>query len=162
MSLVCKKIILERAGVCAPTRYTFEKRHFLVFFENFSNTFFQALCLVGAHTVGWPNLVCKVVLGPKRHSPHMTFSLFLSKFWKSRNFGDFGHFSTNFACGTHFQEVPERGLGVFQANVAIWRYKTCILTGSTQNPAPKRICTQMAHPVPLTTENARFQVPFLN
>ena len=64
----------------------------------------------------------------------MTFSLFLSKFWKSRNFGDFGHFSTNFACGTHFQEVPERELGVFQANVAIWPDKTCILTGSTQNP----------------------------
>ena len=93
---------------------------------------------------------------------HMTFSLFLSKFWKSRNFGDFGHFSTNFACGTHFQEVPERGLGVFQANVAIWQYKTCILTGSTQNPAPKRICTQMAHPVPHAPENALFEVPFFN
>ena len=92
----------------------------------------------------------------------MTFSLFLSKFWKSRNFGDFGHFSTNFACGTHFQEVIERELEVFQANVAIWPDKTCILTGSTQNPAPKRICTLQAHPGPFGTENARFEVPFLN
>ena len=44
-----------------------KKSHFLVFFENSSNTFFQALCLVGANTVRWPNLVCRVVLGLKGH-----------------------------------------------------------------------------------------------
>ena len=84
-----------------------------------------------------------------------------------------GIFSTSFFCGfepfltkmvsgPNFQEVPERDLEVFQANVAIWPDKTCILTGSTQNPAPKRICTLQAHPVPFCTENARFRVPFLN
>ena len=90
----------------------------------------------------------------------MTFSLFLNKFWKSRNFGDFGHFSTNFACRTHFQEVTECKLEVFHANVAIWPDKTCILTGSTQNPAPKRICTLQAHPGPFGAKNARFSATF--
>ena len=64
--------------------------------------------------------------------------------------------------GPNFQEVIEQELGVFQANVAIWPDKNSILTGSTKIPAPKRICTLQAHPGPLTPENARFEVPFLN
>ena len=77
-------------------------------------------------------------------------------------FVGFEPFLTKMVSGSNFQEVPERDLGVFQANVATRPYKTRILTGSTQNPAPKRICTLQAHPVLLTTENARFEVPFLN
>ena len=56
-------------------------------------------------------------------------------------FAGFEPFLTKIVSGSNFQEVIERELEVFQANVAIWPDKTCILTGSTQNPAPKRICT---------------------
>jgi len=77
-------------------------------------------------------------------------------------FVGFEPFLTKMVSGSNFQEVSERELGVFQANVAIWPDKTCILTGSPQNPAPKRICTLQAHPGPFGTENARFQVLFLN
>ena len=77
-------------------------------------------------------------------------------------FVGFEPFLTKMVSGSNFQEVPERDLGVFQANVAIWPDKTCILTGSTQNPAPKRICTLQAHPGPLTTENTLFEVHFFN
>ena len=77
-------------------------------------------------------------------------------------FVGFEPFLTKMVSGPNFQEVIERELEVFQANVAIWPDKTCILTGSTQNPAPKRICTQMAHPVPHAPENALFEVPFFN
>ena len=77
-------------------------------------------------------------------------------------FVGFEPFLTKMVSGSNFQEIPKRGLGVFQTNVVIWPYKICILTGSAQNPAPKRICTLQAHPVPHSPENTSFEVSSFN
>ena len=66
---------------------------------------------------------------------HKSLWLFLSDFQKSRFFGDFGHFSSKFAHGTHFWVPVKCRVEVFQTNVANFPIKTRILTSSTQNRA---------------------------
>ncbi len=64
--------------------------------------------------------------------------------------------------GTHFQVPVECEVEVFQTNVANFPIKTRILTGSTQNRAPKPILGPQAHPGPKGYKNAIFWVSFFN
>ena len=143
----------------------FWKKQFLLFFRKFEQHFFSSVVPDGCIYCGVTKFGSQSCFKSQRTFfskfwYHMTFSLFLSKFWKSRNFGNFGHFSTNFACGAHFQEVIKRKLEVFQTNVVNFPEKTRILTGSIKKCAPKRICTQMAHPVPNGPKNGGFSPIF--
>ena len=93
---------------------------------------------------------------------HKSLWLFLSDFQKSRFFGDFWHFSSKFAHGTHFWVPVKCRVEVFQTNVANFPIKTRILTSSTQNRAPNPIWGPQAHPGPKGSKNAIFWVSFFN
>ena len=93
---------------------------------------------------------------------HKSLWLFLSDFQKKSIFGDFGHFSSKFAHGTHFWVPVKCRVEVFQAYVANFPIKTRILTGSTQIRAPNPIWVPQAHPSPKGYKNAIFWVSFFN
>ena len=93
---------------------------------------------------------------------HKSLWLFLSDFQKSRFFGNFGHFSSKFARGTHFQVLVECGVEVFETNQIFFRWKFRILTGSTQNHAPNPIFGPQGLSGSNGTKNCIFGVHFFN